>query len=197
MTAPKALLVDLDGTLVDTRAANYLAYAEALAARGVTVDRERWDEAAQGRNWRQFLPELLRPVPDAEPGDVAAHKARLYPSKLVHTCVNHALARLIQSGREGWRTALVTTASAANAAAVLRHHRLEGLFDLVVTGDDVERHKPFPDAYRLAAERLGVAPAECLVFEDSDIGMAAAAAFGACCLRVSFAADPEQSSTGY
>lgn len=197
MTAPKALLVDLDGTLVDTRVANYLAYAEALAALGVTIDRERWDEAAEGRNWRQFLPELLRPVPDAEPEQVAAHKVRLYPAKLAHSCVNRALVELIHNGREGWRTALVTTASAANAGAVLRHHRLEGLFDLVVTGDDVERHKPFPDAYRLAAERLGVAPAECLVFEDSDIGMAAAAAFGAPCRRVSFASDPMQSSTGY
>jgi HAD superfamily hydrolase (TIGR01509 family) len=197
VTAPKALLVDLDGTLVDTRVANYLAYAEALAARGVTIDRKRWDEAAEGRNWRQFLPELLRPVPDAEPEQVAAHKARLYPAKLAHSVVNHALVKLIHSGRGASRTALVTTASAANAGAVLRHHRLEGLFDLVVTGDDVERHKPFPDAYRLAAERLGVAPAECLAFEDSDIGMAAAAAFGAPCLRVSFAADPAQSSTGY
>lgn len=197
MTAPRALLVDLDGTLVDTRVANYLAYAEALALRGVALDRKRWDEACEGRHWRQFLPEFLRSVPDVEPEQVAAHKARLYPAKLAHSVVNQALVRLIHGGRERSRTALVTTASAGNARAVLRHHRLEELFDLVVTGDDVERHKPFPDAYRLAAERLGVAPDECLAFEDSDIGMAAAAAFGAPCLRISFAADPAQSSTGY
>lgn len=197
MTAPKALLVDLDGTLVDTRSANYLAYADALAAHGVAVDRERWDEMAEGRNWRQFLPELLRAAPEAEPEQVAAHKARLYPAKLAHSHVNHALVKLIGGGREVWRTALVTTASAANAGAVLRHHELEGLFDLLVTGDDVERHKPSPDAYRLAAERLGVAPADCLAFEDSDIGMAAAAACGICCLKVSFSAGPAQSSTGY
>ena len=188
MNAPKALLVDLDGTLVDTRTANYLAYAEALAAVGVTVERGRWDEMAEGRNWRQFLPAFLEEVPEAEPERIAAHKARLYPGKLAESFVNEALVGLIRGGKAGWRTALVTTASAANAEAVLRHHRLDGLFDLRVTGSDVGRHKPFPDAYRLAAERLGVTPGECLAFEDSDAGMAAAAAFGAPCLRVSFQA---------
>ncbi|HWT13743.1 MAG TPA: HAD family phosphatase [Allosphingosinicella sp.] len=197
MSAPKALLVDLDGTLVDTSTANYLAYAEALAAAGVTVRRERWDEVAEGRNWRDFLPTLLREAPGAEPEQVAAHKARLYPAKLAHSFVNEALAALIRGGRAGWRTALVTTASAANAAAVLRHHRLEDLFDLLVTGSDVERHKPFPDAYRLAAQRLGVEARDCLAFEDSDIGVAAALAFGAPCLRVSFAGGTARSSTGY
>lgn len=194
MKAPKALLVDLDGTLVDTRTANYLAYAEALAALGVTVERDRWDETCEGRNWRQFLPELLRNVPDVRPEQVAAHKARLYPAKLSHSFVNRPLVALIRGGPEGRLTALVTTASAVNAGAVLSHHGLEGLFDLVVTGDDVERHKPFPDAYRLAAERLGVAADECLAFEDSDIGMAAAAAFGAPCLRIAFAVSGPRSS---
>jgi beta-phosphoglucomutase len=193
LTAPRALLVDLDGTLVDTSTANYLAYAEALAAVGVVVDRKRWDSQSQGRNWRQFLPDMLREVPDVEPAEVAAHKARLYPAKLAHSVLNRPLVTLIRSSRERLRTALVTTASSANARAVLNHHDLDGLFDLVVTGDEVERHKPYPDAYRLAAKRLGVAAAECLAIEDSDIGMAAAAAFGAPCLRVSFTAAPAQS----
>jgi HAD superfamily hydrolase (TIGR01509 family) len=58
-------------------------------------------------------------------------------------------------------------------------------FDLVITGDDVQKHKPDPEAYRLAATRLGLTPEQCLVFEDSDIGMAAGLAFGAQVLRIS------------
>ena len=197
MNAPRALLVDLDGTLVDTGTANYLAYAEALAAVGVALERDRWDEVAAGRHWRQFLPALLENVSGAEPERVVAHKAALYPGMLTHSVLNEALTALIRGGRAEWRTALVTTASAANVEAVLNHHRLGGLFDLLVTGSDVERHKPFPDAYRLAAQRLGVAACDCLTFEDSDIGVAAAAAFGAPCLRVSFAAGAAQASTGY
>jgi HAD superfamily hydrolase (TIGR01509 family) len=185
--APKALLVDLDGTLVDTREANFRAYAGALAEVGVAVAPARWDGLTEGRNWRQFLPGMLDGT-GARPASVAARKAELYPALLCHSRVNHALAALIASGRRTWRTALVTTASAANAEAVLRHHGLETLFDLVVSGSDVERHKPFPDAYALAAERLEVAPDQCLAFEDSDVGVAAAAAFGAPCLRVCFPA---------
>jgi beta-phosphoglucomutase len=197
MKPPRALLVDLDGTLVDTAEANYLAYAEALAPFGVAVERARWDEATQGRNWRQFLPAILENVAGAAPETVAARKAQIYPSKLAHSLVNRDLAALIARRRRGCRSALVTTASAANAAAVLRHHGLEGLFDTVVTAGDVERHKPFPDAYRVAAERLAVAPHECLVFEDSEVGLAAAAAFGAPWVRVRFPAGGGPASIGY
>ena len=79
-----------------------------------------------------------------------------------------------------------TTASGANVRAILDHFELASLFDLVVTGDDVAKHKPEPDAYRVAADRLGCAPEECVVIEDSDIGVAAGRAFGAPVLRVAF-----------
>ena len=187
MSGIKAVLVDLDGTLVDTAPANYLAYAQALRAVGVEVERSQFDRIAAGRNWRQFLPRLLQAGGSGDAAAVAAEKARIYPALLAHSVLNRPLAALIEAGKPGWRTALVTTASAANAAAVLRHHRVDNLFDLVVTGSDVTRHKPDPEAYRTAAERLGVDPSECLVFEDSDIGMAAGEAFGAHCIRIAFA----------
>lgn len=181
----RALLVDLDGTLVDTAPANYRAYAEALAGCGVKVTREAFDAVALGRNWRQFLPALLEDRA-GEAEAVAARKAELYPAFLGESLLNRPLAGLIAAGRPGCQTALVTTASAANAAAVLRHHRLENLFDTVVTGSDVACHKPDPEAYRLAADRLAIPPADCLVFEDSPIGLAAANAFGAPAIRIRF-----------
>ncbi len=183
----KALLVDMDGTLVDTATANYEAYAAALRDVGISVARSPFDEVAQGRNWRQFLPALLEAVgSNADPAAVAAHKAEIYPSKLPLTEVNAALVALVESGRPSWRTALVTTASRANAATVLRYHQLEDLFDTIVTGNDVARHKPDPEAYQIAAARLSVSPDECLVIEDSDAGVASATAFGAPCLRITY-----------
>jgi len=185
--AAKALLVDLDGTLVDTKEANYRAYAAALAGVEVTLDRDWWTARADGRNWRQFLPELLAGSPSAKPELVAAEKARLYPFMLEHTRLNEALASLIASARPGLRTALVTTASRGNVAAVLAHHDVASLFDTIVTGSDVEHHKPAPDAYLLAASRLAVAPGDCIAFEDMEIGERAALAAGARCVRVRFA----------
>lgn len=183
----RGLLVDMDGTLVDTLAANYEAYAEALSGVGVSVTRETFDQVAAGRNWRQFLPALLAGEGNlADPAAVAALKTEIYPSKIPLTCLNKPLVALIEAGRPKWRTALVTTASAQNVSAVLRHHQLEKLFDTIVTGSDVDRHKPHPEAYHLAARRLQLDAAECLVIEDSDVGVASAAAFGAPCLRINF-----------
>jgi HAD superfamily hydrolase (TIGR01509 family) len=186
MKAIAGLLVDMDGTLVDTAAANYEAYADALGEVGVKTSRSEFDRVATGRNWRQFLPAFLAEVPNVDPAGVAGRKAEIYPTKLALTRVNEALVSLIRSARPQWRTALVTTASAANVAAILDHHRLGPLFDTIVTGTDVSRHKPDPEAYFVAAARLGIQPGECLVVEDSDIGVQSAESFGALCLRISF-----------
>ena len=185
MNGRAAILVDLDGTLVDTKAANAAAYTAALAEAGVTVPLLVVEATAHGRNWRQFLPELLAQAGStADAAGVARRKAELYRGYLCLSVVNAGLVRLLEFSRPRCSTALVTTASAVNAGAVLRHHGLERLFDLVVTGDDVQHHKPAPDAYELAAVRLGVLPYECLVIEDSDIGVSSANAFGAVVIRV-------------
>lgn len=189
MTFPKALLIDLDGTLVDTREANFRAYAAALAEVDIELERSAWQAVGEGRNWRQFLPQFLALRPDIDPAQIAARKRALYLAMLPASRPNPGLVRRLRSARaRGARAALVTTASRENAHAVLAHHRLSELFDVIVTGCDVMQHKPAPDAFGLAAVKLGVQPNDCLVFEDSSIGKTAAAAFGARCIGVSMRA---------
>jgi beta-phosphoglucomutase len=75
--AARAVMVDLDGTLVDTAMANFEAYRDALAEIGVSVDRERFLDVAHGRSWREFLPALIGTMgADHEPSVVAARKAQ-------------------------------------------------------------------------------------------------------------------------
>ena len=181
----EAVLVDLDGTLVDTSVVNYQAYAAALAEIGVRIEREAFDKVAQGRNWKQFLPAILADAGIAsEPADIARRKSQIYAGLIGAARPNQALVDLLDMLKPFCRTALVTTASATNAAAVLSAHNLQRLFDVVVTGDDVRNHKPDPEAYALAARQLGVPPEACLVIEDSDIGVASARAFGSAVLKV-------------
>src|ERR1700722_13929549 len=180
-----ALLFDLDGTLVDTANANYAAYAAALREAGVAIGREPFDRAATGRHWRQFLPGLIGAA-DADPARVAARKREIYPAMAAHTRLNHGLAELAASLRSRLKLGLVTSASRTRAEAVLNAHGLASLFATVVTGDDVAEPKPAPDAYLLAAARLGVNPAQCLALEDSETGLESASRAGMRTLRVAF-----------
>lgn len=185
MSRFEAVLVDLDGTLVDTSEVNYQAYAGALLEVGVCIARPAFDRQAQGRNWRQFLPTMLADAGVAkDPADIAKRKSVLYAGMIANARPNHALIRLLEMLKPLCRTALVTTASAVNAGVVLDAHDLRQLFDIIVTGDDVRRHKPDPEAYVLAAHRLSVAPGACLVIEDTEIGVASARAFGSAVLKV-------------
>ncbi|MCW3478447.1 HAD family hydrolase [Neisseriaceae bacterium JH1-16] len=80
--------------------------------------------------------------------------------------------------------ALVTSSWPQRIAIVLRQHGLDGVFDAIVCRDDVALGKPAPGCYRLAAERLGVDIASCLVFEDSPSGVQAAVQSGAGCVGI-------------
>jgi HAD superfamily hydrolase (TIGR01509 family) len=181
----EALLFDLDGTLVDTAEANYAAYAAALREAGVMVGREAFDRAATGRHWRAFLPGLIGAI-SVDPARVAARKRELYPAMTPRTRVNRRLVAFARSQRSRLKLGVVTSASRSSATAVLAAHRLEALFPIVVTGDDVDAPKPAPDGYLLAAVRLGVEPGRCLAVEDSETGLESARRAGMRALRVAF-----------
>lgn len=171
-------MTDLDGTLADTMEANWRAYQCALEGRGRALSLETYRERCDGRSYRDFLPEMLG-------GDgglaeaVHGKKEECYPGFLSLARLNQPLVGILRALREaGVATALVTTASRANVDAFLEWFELEDLFDLVVSGGDVRHGKPAPDCYLLAMERLGAAPEESVIFEDSETGIAAAEASG-------------------
>ncbi len=146
-----------------------------------------FDAVAAGRNWRQFLPELLaRAGVAADPATVARRKGELYPEMIGALRLNEPLLALAASCRATMRTALVTTASGLNARAIVDRYALAALFDVIVTGDDVASHKPSPEAYLRAVAHLDVPAGECLAFEDSDIGVASARSAGVAVVRIAF-----------
>jgi beta-phosphoglucomutase len=183
-----AYLVDLDGTLADTGTVNYLAYAAALQEVGVFFDRNQFDREALGRNWRQFLPAILsRYGSGADPSAVANRKGELYEDLADRINFNEALVLLLRNKAANIKIALVTSASAKNVETVFsRRPEIKRLFDVIITGDDVSRHKPDPEGYAIAARLLGVAAERCIVFEDSDIGVEAGCRFGGRVLRICF-----------
>lgn len=180
----KAVLCDLDGTLADTERLNAAAYSTALRDFGYHVARERVAEAARGRRYDMFLPELA-PGADADAmRRIAARKKEIY-STLVAACpLNSLLIAMLSRLRPHVKLALVTTASRSAVEAFMRRKDWTLSFDAVVTGDDVREGKPNPEAFVLAANMVGAAPVECLVLEDSESGLLAASRFGAQTLQI-------------
>jgi beta-phosphoglucomutase-like phosphatase (HAD superfamily) len=76
------------------------------------------------------------------------------------------------------RLALATSSVSASARPFLDRHRLTAFFDVIVTGEEIERGKPSPDIYLSAAEKLSIPADACLVIEDALSGIAAAKAAG-------------------
>lgn len=179
----KALLVDMDGTLVNSARANAGAYGAALLEVGITVDPVQLAPEIDGRSWRDFLPGLVAGMPGVSAEAVARRKRALYPDYFHLLRLNQNLVDLIRLVHGRLATGLVTTASGVAVAGITRHFNLHGLFDVVVSGDNVANAKPAPDGYVIAAEMLHICAAECLVIEDSEVGMEAAQAFGGGLLR--------------
>ena len=174
----RALLLDFDGTLVDTERLQWEAYRRTLAPYGVDVGleeyREHWIRRAGGADYA-----CRRYGLSVDPEVLKAQKTREYRGLLpaaVRPCPGVPAMLAAQRGRR--RLAVVTNSERVEVEGILAHVGLAHAFDALVTREDYAHPKPAPDCYRTAAERLGLTPEECLVFEDTERGAAAGRAAG-------------------
>lgn len=166
MTAA-AVLADLDGTLVNSMGAARRAWAAWGARHG--IDGAALQAANQGRPARDVV--ALVVDGDAVEEGVAAIREAEIADAGVRPLPGAAEVLALPA------VAVVTSCEAPLARARLRHAGLP-VPDVLVTSDMVARGKPAPDAFLLAAQRLGVDPARCVVLEDAPAGVAAGRAAG-------------------
>lgn len=174
----KAILVDFDGTLVNTHAANIKAYREALLETNEVFSEETLINSVGRLAWRPMLEAVLPNAPQLH-ANIANRKREIYPSYFSMVSVNESLVTTLSALKPSTLIALVTAASKTSVTSLLEEKKLSYLFDIIISSDDVEKQKPSPDPFQRAASLLGVTSEECLIFEDSEIGLAAARAFGA------------------
>jgi len=169
----KVMMADLDGTLFDTKEVNYKAYQEAVRLYGYDIDYKYYCEFCNGRHYLDFLPQITT---DDEfiLSDIHRKKKDAYRKYLEYARVNRSLADIIRNSRNDYKTALVTTASRKNVYDILERFNLMDIFDVILTYDDISKPKPDPEGYLKAMEFFGAKAEECVIFEDSEIGIEAA-----------------------
>jgi HAD superfamily hydrolase (TIGR01509 family) len=176
----EALLWDWDGTLVQSAEINFQAFREAMAKYHLTVLRV-WYEPRASMTTRELLVHWVDdhgplPVEVTAITSLCRDYVIDHARDLVIVEPVAAIARLAHAA--GWRQGIASNSSSAPLAAAMKATGLEPLFQVAVTSSDVTHGKPAPDVFLLAAQRLGVEPHQCLVYEDAPQGIIAAHAAG-------------------
>jgi beta-phosphoglucomutase len=171
---PRAVLWDLDGTLLDSKEYHWLAWQEAMSAEDYDLTREQF-EASFGQRNDTILRGFLGPdLPEREIERIGDAKEERY-RHLVRTRGAHFLPGvrrwLTRLHAEGWCQAVASSAPRLNIEAVLEALDIGWCFDAAVSAEDVQRGKPDPQVFLAAAAKVAVPPERCIVVEDAPAGI--------------------------
>ncbi len=173
-------IFDMDGVLVDNANYHVRAWLQLGKELGMTFA-PKSIRSVFGRRNREILPALTKnPIPEAEAIRLTEQKEAIYRN-LIRGEIRPVpgLIDFLESLRQqGIPAAVATSAPKENLEMTLDGLGLKSYWAAVVIGAEVERSKPAPDIFLLAAKRLGLRPERCVVFEDSNAGLEAARAAG-------------------
>jgi beta-phosphoglucomutase family hydrolase len=174
----RGLIFDCDGTLADTMPLHWHAWQQVAARHGFAITEERF-YALAGIPSRDILRNLGREQRlDFDPLVVARDKEQEYLALLEHVGPIECILAVARAHRGRLPMAVASGGTRPIIEQVLAHLRIRDWFDAVVTSEDVTRQKPAPDIFLEAARRLGVPPANCLGYEDAELGLQAIHAAG-------------------
>ncbi|OGO56451.1 MAG: hypothetical protein A2V85_03620 [Chloroflexi bacterium RBG_16_72_14] len=188
----RGAVFDFDGLLVDSEPGWARAEERLLQRHGhAMTDEDR--TATVGRSMEQSVATYAARLGMGPDGIVALHAELLELARreyLAGFALRPGAVALLAHLRPAMPIGLASNTERALIDLALAATPLAALFDVVVTASDVNRHKPAPDLYLLACERLGVSPADAVAFEDSVAGIRSAHAAGLTVVAVAPAAGP-------
>lgn len=180
----QGLIFDMDGTLLDTMPAHLDAWQEAANHFQFPFDRT-WIHGLGGMPSIKIVDEINRKYDQSLSAQAVSDfkadafiRMEIVPARI--ECTNHILEQNL--GQK--KLAVGTGSQRDNALRLLEQAGLLDKLQAVVSATDVEHHKPSPDTFLLAAEKIGVAPEACVVFEDTELGKQAAHRAGMDCFMV-------------
>lgn len=176
MKSYSAYLFDMDGTLVDSEKLKGQALIETCSFFGGEAVLEDY-KAVMGKSWEKVASYFFEKA-QISPAIAEFNKEfkPIYQDLLFHNLDTNpnVVKLLLQLKRKGKKIGVVSSAFAWMVNQVLSQLELTQFFDVVITKEDVTKHKPDPEAYLLALEKLALPASELLIFEDSESGLIAA-----------------------
>jgi HAD superfamily hydrolase (TIGR01509 family) len=180
----KAYLFDCDGTIVDSMPLHYVAWKKALAEWNCEFE-EKLFYAWGGMPIAEIIATLNKQHRLNMPVEIVAHrKESLYYELLPQLKAVPEVLEHIEALHGRIPFAVVSGSTRESVTSSLAMLMLLDRFDVMVCAGDYTKSKPDPEPFLIAAERLGVAPQSCLVFEDTEMGIQAATAAGMASVRV-------------
>ena len=174
----QGLIFDCDGTLADTMPFHWKAWQSVLQRHRLHLPEERF-YALGGVPSRDILKMLGQEQGiDLDHHAVAKEKEEAYLPFLSQVEPIRVVVRIAQENFGKVPLAVASGGSRTVIDQVLRHLGIRSLFQALVTNEDVTRQKPAPDIFLEAARRIGVPPAHCRAYEDTDLGLEAIRAAG-------------------
>jgi beta-phosphoglucomutase len=181
MTKSYAVIFDVDGVLVDSYHAHFASWQRMAGEQGWTVTEAEF-AASFGRTSREIIAQRWSNgrLSDEQVAELDDRKEAIYREILRESfpAMDGAARLIVALADSGVAMAVGSSGPPQNVQLVLENVDFGRRIQAVVTGVDVTRGKPDPQVFRFAAERLGVAPARCVVVEDAPAGIAAARAAG-------------------
>ncbi len=186
----KAVISDMDGVIVNTTPAHFKSWELMLAELGRTITEAEYQEKLNGMARIEGARKVLPDLDEGSLEKAARRKQELFLEFMAEGVETYpSTISLLQAARDrGLRTAAVS--SSRNCELILKSIGIYNTFDVVVTGNDVERAKPDPQIFLLAAEKLSLSPSECIVLEDTRNGVAAAVRGGFPCVGIDRVGNP-------
>ena len=176
MAAARAFLFDLDGTLIDSMPHHHAAWHEWYTRRGWAMEPGGFFASTAGRTNAEILADMFPQLSEDERVAMADEKEAIYRSIAARSLgmIAGATPFMEQAKASGIRMAVCTASTPQNMALAFSMHGIAAWMEAVVSPADGLRGKPHPDLFLEAARRLGIAPANCIVFEDAPLGVEAA-----------------------
>lgn len=174
MSSIRAVLWDMDGTLIDSKRFHWISWRNTMAKEGIVITYEQFLSSFGQRN-DSIIPRWLGALSTPERIErIANAKEELYRHLVRRDGISPlpgAASWLHRLHKQGWSQAIASAAPRANIETVLEALSATHFFQGIVSAEDVHKGKPDPEVYLMAAARVGASPNRCIVVEDAVAGV--------------------------